>query len=58
MTKPDVDLMQEYVAIYRHCLENKDRLQPSAEKVMRDYVEDMEALLAHIGELEAKSETV
>jgi hypothetical protein len=55
MTRLDLDMMQKFVEIYRTRLGKPDLPQLGAKSVMRNYVADMEALLAYIKELEASN---
>ena len=54
MKKPDVGVMQDKIDIYGAVMAGKDLMRPGADEVMYDYVDDVEALLEYIKELEAK----
>jgi hypothetical protein len=53
MQKPDVDVMRERLDYYESFMAGRrPEMPPSGSEVMDDYVEDVEALLAYIEELE------
>ncbi len=55
MPRPDIDLMRERIDYFDSFLAGKrPEMPPTGDDVIPDYIEDVEALIAYIKELEAK----
>jgi len=55
MNRPDIDTMRERIGYFDSFLAGKrPEMPPTGDDVIPDYIEDVEALIAYIEELEAK----